>query len=134
MKVYEIALATFIFSYLLSFVSGLGIVPGYSIDPGEGYMSQEQMETYATKMNQTLQNPEGGVMGNVNVLVANVQMFLSTLPLIFESLFYSTVGLPLLLSSIQVPVEVIGLITPIVWFIYVYGIFQIMSGKDMEEE
>lgn len=132
MKIYEVALAVFMFSYVLSFVSGLGIVPDYEIDPGEGYMSQSQMEDYATKINESLQNPEGGIMGEVNVLVANVNMFISSLPLFFESLFYATVGFPLLLYNIHVPVEVIGLLTPIVWFVYIYGLFQIMTGKDVE--
>ena len=124
LKAYEIALFLSIFVAMITFIQ----IPEVGLVEENVIYVPAWNNSYGESFNTTI------FFDDVSGLekLWNAGKFLVNATVLFGSaLLYSTILLPLLLPQLGVPPELTIIITPIVWFVYGVGIFQMVTGRNV---
>ena len=119
MKFYQIALYLFIFNLSLSIVNSLGVFDVW-IQPDTNW--QKDVNLTGHQINQSSYNI------NPTMIFGD---FIMGLRVFVQSVGNATILLPFFLNQMGVPPSMRDAITAIVWFSYVVGIIQFVSGRSL---
>jgi hypothetical protein len=150
MKVYDIALGVFMFTYLLSFFSqlstGVGMEPEYVVPEAyqdsifknytrEGNLENAKVIEYIDETKEKTEIVTGTDQTGFEEMDPWQTQALSVIGsfgIFMSALWSSTIGLCPLLIFLGVPVALAGMLSGIVYFIYFIGIFQIITGRRLD--
>jgi hypothetical protein len=120
MKVYDIALALFIFQFVLGCVNGLGIFDT-QVTVGNLKISDAQV----TAVSETIENSEGGILLNTLMLI---KMF----KIVFGAFLSVLFIVPMLLDW-GIPLQIAMMIQMPIWLVEVWGIMQYVTGRTTKQ-
>lgn len=138
MRMYQLALFTFIFVLSLSIVSETEIFTPY----GVGITNIQIHNQNAVDFSSGFVGTSGNVIsaaqsGSVDTeqtfswFNAVYQFVFIGIPKFIEIIFYTTLGIPILMQSLFMPQGLAWILSGGIWFIYASGIIQFMIDRDM---
>ena len=150
MKIYEIMLGIFIINLALGFYSNLATgeniqddtytAPEGFQDPFlQNYTGPDNLRVvtykdYASNLvDQTEKATGGGLIEDISAWVAQAELLLGSIGIIISAIWDATIGLPVMLMQLGVVEPLRSFLTGGVWLVYFIGLFQLASGRHVNE-
>jgi len=137
MRIYDIALFLFIFNLTLGMTNSFDLFGGTNVEPiteQGGETAEEKIHNIKDKTTQTGENPWGelGALGDaINFFAESVRLTLIGIPKFVEALYF-TVNMGAILIDIGINAAFAGIITLIVDFVYITGLVQFITGRNIK--
>lgn len=134
MRIYDLMLFLFIFNYVLGMFVSLDIgVPAEQKIHRTGGFDESTVKGYAGDLQTKVDQANTGVLANLNYLVESVKLVILALPTVIKAFLNATIMFPVMLLQLHIPGELVVVFTAIVWLIYMVGVAQLISGRNMKE-
>jgi hypothetical protein len=140
MRMYQLALFTFLFVLSLSIVSESGMFSNYGVGIKSVQIHNQDAVDFSSGFVQesgkvVTTTGESGVSSDPNFSWYNAiyQFIFVGIPKFIEIIFYTTIGIPILLQGLFIPSGLAWLISGAVWFIYTAGMLQFYMDRDVKK-
>jgi len=119
-KVYDIALALFIFQFVLGCINGLGIFET-QVAVGNAEVSEAQVQ----EVTGALENVEGGSGFSVLMVIKMVKIVIGA--------FFTVLFIVPMLLDWGIPLQIAMMIQMPIWLVEVWGIIQYVTGRSTKQ-
>jgi hypothetical protein len=140
MRIYQITLFAFLFVLSLSIISETGIFTPYGIGISSMNINNKNAVDFSSGYVDTSGNvvssaTEGSVdtQQTFSWFNAVYQFVFVGIPKFIGIIFYTTLGIPILLQGLGMPSGMAWLLSGAIWFIYAVGILQFIMDRDVSK-